>query len=95
MVFPERMDGLDIHPNRKVVAFAAGYYYCMLLLSSGKVIRYGQVNSEPFIGQGYFTVIDCPVRIKSLACGSNHTVGKQKFFPYLFASRRISEIWSF
>ena len=75
MEIPKTIEGYG-ELKGKVFGFAMGFYFCMLLLSDGKVLRIGQNNREPVIGNAEgsgFCVVDCPVRVKSIACGSNHT----------------------
>ena len=50
---------------------------------NGKLIHVGQNNRDKFykgIVKCEPCYIECPARFKSIACGSNHTIGVKIFF---------------
>ena len=47
IVLPNEMVGIKGNPNKRVVFVAGGYYFALLVLDDGSVIRIGQKNSEP------------------------------------------------
>jgi alpha-tubulin suppressor-like RCC1 family protein len=67
----------------------SGFYFAYFLLSGGELIHVGQINKDPFVNVLHKStlpaLISCPIRIKSISCGSNHTMaistnGKNKNF---------------
>ena len=60
-----------------------------MLLSSGELIHFGQDNGETFAKKSSNdpSLVVCPIRIKSISTGSNHTIAVKKnliLFLFLF-----------
>eukprot|EP01091_Cochliopodium_minus_P000572 TRINITY_DN10512_c0_g1_i1.p1 TRINITY_DN10512_c0_g1~~TRINITY_DN10512_c0_g1_i1.p1 ORF type:complete len:202 (-),score=46.10 TRINITY_DN10512_c0_g1_i1:456-1061(-) len=76
----EEVEGLA-EPNKKwVVAIACGYYFAYVVLSSGELIHFGQNNKDKFLHKESPkpSLIESKISIKSISCGSNHTVAVEK-----------------
>eukprot|EP01091_Cochliopodium_minus_P017498 TRINITY_DN687_c0_g1_i1.p1 TRINITY_DN687_c0_g1~~TRINITY_DN687_c0_g1_i1.p1 ORF type:complete len:378 (-),score=89.94 TRINITY_DN687_c0_g1_i1:103-1236(-) len=68
----ESLKGED--PNGNVSFISGGYYFAMIVLKNGKVLRIGQRNKEPILEEkDGFAVLDLPFVPKIVASGSNIT----------------------
>lgn len=73
---PDELKEYGGDANGKVVAISSGFYYTFLLLANGQMVHIGQNNGEKYLGSAIQDIglIDCAVRVKCLASGSNHSV---------------------
>eukprot|EP01091_Cochliopodium_minus_P019797 TRINITY_DN8436_c0_g1_i1.p1 TRINITY_DN8436_c0_g1~~TRINITY_DN8436_c0_g1_i1.p1 ORF type:complete len:454 (+),score=77.69 TRINITY_DN8436_c0_g1_i1:30-1391(+) len=72
----DTLDGIKgLNKNSRIVSIGCGFFFSMFLFENGTVLGVGQSNSEKTRGAYLdWRIIDVP-KMKTMSCGSNHTVG--------------------